>query len=95
MNPPNIIEPVVITVRVVNGDPMLDTAAMSLLFGIDEKLITKTLSGGSLKIPKPWIRAGRRRAAEARAHTGNDGMLAALQYWARRDHGADLQIDYL
>lgn len=83
-----------ITVRMIGDEPMIDAAAMSLLFGIDADTISATLSGGSLAIPQLWLKAGRRRASEARAATGHSDMVSALEYWCRKDHGTELEIVY-
>jgi hypothetical protein len=77
------------------GEPMLDAIAMSLLFGVELADIHALpgLPGGS-PIPREWIQRGRRRAAEARAHTGSSGLLDSRGYWARKDHGAELAVVY-
>jgi len=43
-------------------------------------------------MPDTWVRAGKRRALEAVAHTGVDGLLPTLTYWAAKDRGAQLEI---
>ncbi|WP_137149466.1 hypothetical protein [Mycolicibacterium sp. CR10] len=86
-----------ITTRIKNVDaePMLDTEAMALIFGVDPAavLALPTVDGTS-RIPREWVRRGRRRAKEAQAHTGSDFILDALHYWARKDHGATLEVVY-
>jgi hypothetical protein len=85
-------------VKVIDGEPMIDATVMSLLFGVDEQLINalsrRDTANGYTPIPMEWIRNGKRRAKEAAAHTGNNDVVSALTYWARKDRGALLQIVY-
>ncbi|MCV7091767.1 hypothetical protein [Mycobacterium interjectum] len=87
-----------LTVKVINGEPMLDATAMSLLLGVDEQLIAalprRDFANGYTPIPQEWIRNGKRRAKEAAAHTGSNDMVSSLTYWAAKDRGAELQIVY-
>ncbi|WP_137147545.1 hypothetical protein [Mycolicibacterium sp. CR10] len=86
-----------ITTRIKNADtePLLDAEALALLFGVDltEVLALPTVDGHS-GIPREWIKRGRRRTREAQAATGSDFILDALDYWARKDHGAALEVIY-
>lgn len=87
----------VISVRHVDGELMLDTAALSLLLGVAPERISYHAQGrgtGVAALPEAWVRQGRRRAREAAAHTGSAAMLDGLRYWARMDHGADLEVAY-
>jgi hypothetical protein len=81
------------TIEVINGEPMLDVNAMSLLFGVAPDAITATLRENPA-IPYEWVQAGRRRAREAMSRTGSDDLLDALSYWARQDHHCELQVIY-
>jgi hypothetical protein len=86
-----------ITVRVtlIGGEPMLDSEALSILFGVRvEEVRELPIVGGVSTIPKAWVQRGRQRAREAMAHTGSDAMLDSLRYWARKDHSAELEVVY-
>jgi hypothetical protein len=86
--------PMSLVVKVVDGEPMIDTTAMSLLFGIPETAIAAHFNGNTLTLPAEWVRAGKRRAKEASARTGSDGLLPTLAYWAAEGYGATLEIVY-
>lgn len=86
----------IIRVRKIDGEILIDSQAMALLFGVDAELISahskrKTVTGAT-KFPSAWIQQGRRRAREAMAHTGSEAMLDSLRYWAQRDYGAELEV---
>ncbi|OBA66048.1 hypothetical protein A5633_03010 [Mycolicibacterium elephantis] len=86
-----------LTVRVKchDGDVLLPAEAMALLLGVPALLIEQhRVDNGVMSLPDEWIRQGRRRASEAKAHTGSDAMLDSLKYWARKDHNAQLEIVY-
>lgn len=84
-----------ITVRDISGELMLDSQAMALAFGVDESAVCALpLVNGHMRIPREWARRGKRRAKEAMAHTGSDLILDVLRYWAREDHGAELEVVY-
>jgi hypothetical protein len=79
----------------INGEPMLDSAAMALLFGVEAEAVHDLpMTNGTSPIPREWVRRGKRRAKEAMAHTGSDALLDSLRYWARKDHSADLEVVY-
>jgi hypothetical protein len=79
--------------KTINGEPMLSTAGISLLMGIDERFADGYLKRDPV-IPAEWIKSGRRRSAEYRAHTGRADMLGSLAYWADKDHpGATIVED--
>lgn len=83
-----------VTVRQIDGEPMLDAQCMSLAFGVDiAEIKALPIVDGQMRIPREWARRGKQRAKEAMAH-GSDGMLNCLRYWARRDHDAELQVMY-
>jgi hypothetical protein len=50
---------------------------------------------GVITLPLEWLKAGRRRAREAQAHTGCNNMVAVMEYWAGEDHGARLDLVYV
>ncbi|WP_406816191.1 hypothetical protein [Mycobacterium sp. M23085] len=87
-----------LTIKVVNGEPLIDATALSLLFGVGEELVTalsaRDTTNGYTTFPPEWIRNGRRRAREAFAHTKSNDMVSSLTYWARKDRGAELQLVY-
>lgn len=86
---------ITITIAKVDTEPMLDAQAMALLFGVDVAMVNALpISEGTSPIPREWIRRGRQRSKEAAAHTGSDFILDVLQFWAQRDHGADLEVVY-
>ena len=79
-----------VTITGLDGDdPKFDAAATVLLFGVTVEQIEAVSPG---PIPADWIKAMRRRANEAFAATGGEDFLDILQYWARRDHGAELVL---
>lgn len=89
-----------LTIRVAGSldDPQLPAEALSLLLGVpvDDLRAHALVSGtGVMTLPPQWLRAGRQRASEARAHTGSSDMVSGLQYWAEKDHGARLEIIYV
>lgn len=83
----------VITITEHAGEPMLDAAAMALMFGVtlsDVKALE--FFNGASRIPDEWIRQGRRRTREAAAHIGSNDFHDVLAYWAQRDHNAELKV---
>ena len=73
---------------------MLPIEAMSLLLGVPaEEIRVRKLFNGTTALPPEWLKSGRRRSKEAQEH-GHTDMVGAMSYWARKDHGADLVIEY-
>lgn len=86
---------ITVRVKMIGGEPMLDAQGMGLLFGVEPDAVKALpVRDGATAIPREWIRRGRQRASEARAHTGRDTMLDAMHYWAARDRGAVLNVVY-
>lgn len=86
---------VTITVTEVNGEPMLDSHALSLMFGVrTEEIQALPVADGAKVIPREWIKRGRRRTREAAAHIGSAKFLDVLTFWARVDHNAELEVIY-
>lgn len=84
-----------ITVTMINGEPMLDSAALALMFGVDPEAVRGLPVHGAVStIPTAWIQQGRRRTREAAARVGSTAFDAVLGYWARRDHDAELEVIY-
>jgi len=82
-------------VKIIDGEPMLDKYCMGVLLGVEpDAMLALPVEDGKSKIPRDWIKRGRRRAREAMAHTGSDAMLDCLRYWAPKDHGAELEVTY-
>ncbi len=80
-----------VTVTGLEGDdPKFDANGAALLFGVPVEQIKAAAAAGPT--PAEWIKAMRRRANEAFAATGGEDFLDILQYWARRDHGAELVL---
>lgn len=75
------------------GEVMLSADGMALLFGVPADEIrahAREHGNDPVALPDAWARHGRRRAAEARAATGDDSMHAALMYYAQQTgEGAD------
>jgi hypothetical protein len=63
---------------------------MSLLTGCPADEIGKLSTQGD-----KWMRRSRQRSNEAQAHTGSTAMLDGLRYWARKDHGAELEVTHV
>jgi hypothetical protein len=86
-----------VTVTVVNGELLIDAAAMAVLCGVGEDLVSAhwrhSPSDAYVTFPPAWMRAGKRRAKEAVAHTGKDDLLSVLEYWVRQA-GSELEIVY-
>lgn len=86
-----------ITIRIaeIAGEPMLDPQGMSLMFGVSiSDVHALPMVDGSSRIPQEWVKRGRRRAGEAKAHTGSNEFHDFLEYWARQDHNASLEVIY-
>lgn len=69
------------------GEVMLSADGMALLLGVPADEIrehTREHGNDPDALPDAWARQGRRRAAEARAATGDDSMHAALMYYAQQ-----------
>ncbi len=81
-----------ILIETIDGEPMLSADALSLLFGVPTEDINKfskehSTAAGTV-FPQTWLQAGRRRAREAAAATGENDILSALSFWAARDRNA-------
>jgi hypothetical protein len=86
---------ITVEIRDVDTEPMLDAQSMALLFGVSiNDVHVLPMKDGTSPIPREWVRRGKRRANEAQAHTGSDFILDILQYWAHRDHNANLEVVY-
>lgn len=86
---------ITVTIKEIDGEPMLDPQAMALLFGVDESAVCALpIVDGNIRIPREWARRGRRRAREAMAATQSESIIDAMRHWARHDHGADLEVVY-
>lgn len=84
-----------VTVTTINGEPMLDSAALALMFGVDaEALRALPVVAGASTIPTMWIKRGRRRTREAAARVGSNSFEDVLRYWARQDYDAELEVVY-
>lgn len=49
---------------------------------------------GQIFLRPQWVQDGRRRAREAQAHAGCDDIVGVMRYWAKKDLGVDLLIEY-
>lgn len=86
---------ITITIKEVNGEPMLDAASMALMFGVHVADVEALIFlDGAARIPDAWLQQGRRRTREAAAHIGSAEFHDVLAYWARKDHGAELEVVY-
>ena len=80
--------------RLVDGEPMIGVAGMSLLFGVPTTDVEKLrVDHGTTHLPEGWVRRDKRRAREAKRWGGSDAMVDALAYWAQKDLGARLVED--
>lgn len=78
---------------VVDGEPMISAHGLSLLLGVPvDEIAAHRQANGNTHLPAEWLKAGRRRRGEAASHTGKNEMVAALWYWARKDHNARLEV---
>lgn len=82
------------TVRItgMDSEPMMDCAGMVLLYGVTEAEIRALIATTTAPIPPEWIKRSRRRHKEAAAVTGSTDLDDTLAYWARKDHGAELDL---
>ncbi|MBB2772334.1 UNVERIFIED_ORG: hypothetical protein GGE11_003259 [Mycolicibacterium obuense] len=86
---------ITITITEISGEPMLDSAAMALMFGVrTEEIQALPVIDGASPIPREWIKRGRRRTREAAARTGSNSFDDVIRYWARVDHNAELEVIY-
>lgn len=78
---------IAVVIREIDGEPMMDATGIALMFGItpDEIPVGEPFS-------RELLQQGRRRAGEAKAHTGQSDFESVLTYWARKDHEAGLRI---
>ncbi|ELR85686.1 MULTISPECIES: hypothetical protein [Mycobacterium] len=78
---------------IVDGEPMISATGLSLLLGVPvDEITAHRQANGTTHLPAEWLKAGRRRRGEAASHTGKNEMVAALWYWARKDHNARLEV---
>jgi hypothetical protein len=86
---------ITIHVTEVNGEPMIDSECMALMFGVTAADVRALpFADGCSRIPREWIKRGRRRTREAAAATGSAELLDILKFWAHKDHGAELEVVY-
>jgi len=72
----------------LNGEPMISALALARLMGVTEAEMTAQMTsqgGNSFRLPAEWIRAGRRRMREYSAHTGQEDIWGAIDWWSARD----------
>ena len=72
----------------VDGEPMLSTEGMAVLFGIPLPEVEAEMQRQgtrTLAMPESWLASGRARTEEYRRVTGGNDMLGALEFWAKRD----------
>ncbi len=80
--------------RMIDGEPMLTASAMSLLLGVDTDAIYQhRAKHGPMYLPETWVKQGRRRAGEAKAHTDSEALLDSLRYWAAKDYAVEVLED--
>jgi hypothetical protein len=87
------------TIRVALAeDGGMDAAAMALFIGVDAAavralpVIDDGSTFGDVQLPAEWFTSGQRRSREAQAHTNSDSTIDVLNYWARRDHDAEVEV---
>jgi hypothetical protein len=82
-----------VLIKMIDGEPVLSADALSLMFGVPTELILAHTAGAThvvpgrvahASLPEEWLRAGRRRAGEARAATGSSHLVDGLEYWAAK-----------
>lgn len=86
---------IVVTIRWMDGEPLLDAEGMALLYGATADEIRSHMTSDDhdpTKLPLELRKQGRRRAREAMAHTSIDSVQSALEYWADREYDSDIQI---
>jgi len=80
--------------RVVDGEPVLGAAGMSLLFGVAVSEVEQLrVVHGTTHLPVTWVVRGKRRAKEAKRWGSTDSMLSGLAYWAAKDLDAQIVED--
>lgn len=96
-------EPKIIEIKMYrheSGELLLSVEGIALLLGVDADDLRAHVAAndiGSLTeapkwIPNEWLKQGRRRSREAMAATGIDSMQSALEYWAEKEHGAEIRL---
>lgn len=84
-----------VTIREIEGQQMLDSRGTALLYGVEPCAVEALpIIDGAMRIPHMWTKRGRRRAREAMAATGSKSYVDCLEYWARQDYNADLEVVY-
>lgn len=77
--------------RMLDGEPVISVAGMSLLTGIPEDQIRRAIAKGEpgqFVLPAAWIKNGIRRRKEAAAALGHEpSMTEAIEYWQARGDG--------
>ncbi|BCI85264.1 hypothetical protein NIIDMKKI_04700 [Mycobacterium kansasii] len=54
---------IVVTIKEIGGEPMLDMQALALLFGVGVAAVEALpIINGHIRIPREWARRGKRRA---------------------------------
>jgi hypothetical protein len=74
-------------IAVVDGKQKISALAAALLMGIDLETVIELVERGD-PFPDEWMQAKRRRRKEAKAATGSDDFIVALEYWALKELGA-------
>lgn len=79
------------------GQPTLGVEGLALLYGIPVDEIRRWYAVESNSDATEWMplklrKQARRRVREAVAATGIDSLQSALEYWAEKEHGAQIRL---
>ena len=80
---------ITIRMRQLNGRPVIAAEGAALVFGIRADQIRPGVA-----FPRKWVKQGRRRSSEAKAHTGSSDLFRVMAYWAAKDHNAEIRFVY-
>lgn len=83
----------VLLARITPNGPLFSPEAISLLTGVSAADIRAEGVDSIEALPMAWVKAGRRRSAEARAVTGTADALTGLRYWAAKEFNRELTME--
>ena len=83
----------VLLARITDEGPSWSPEAVSLMTGASPDEIRAAGVSSIEALPVEWLKAGRRRSAEARAVTGTNDALTALRYWAAKEFNRELIME--
>lgn len=83
----------VLLAQITEEGPSWSPEAVSLFVGVPADEIRAAGVSSIEALPVEWLKAGRRRSAEARAVTGTNDALTGLRYWAAKEFNRELIME--